>query len=30
VLNDDRADWREAYVLFPGDVPTPHPTATKR
>jgi hypothetical protein len=20
VLNDDRADWREAYVLFPGDV----------
>src|SRR5207248_2870916 len=20
VLNDDRADWREAYALFPGDV----------
>jgi DNA modification methylase len=20
VLNDDRADWREAWVLFPGDV----------
>src|SRR5271155_263851 len=20
VLNDDRADWREAYTLFPGDV----------
>src|SRR2546423_9431018 len=20
VLNDDRADWRDAYVLFPGDV----------
>lgn len=20
VTNDDRADWREAYVLFPGDV----------
>jgi hypothetical protein len=19
VLNDDRADWREAYALFPGD-----------
>jgi len=20
VLNDDRADWREAYALFPGDI----------
>lgn len=20
VLNDDRADWREAWALFPGDV----------
>jgi hypothetical protein len=20
MLNDDRADWREAYALFPGDV----------
>jgi len=20
VINDDRADWREAYALFPGDV----------
>ena len=20
VLNDDRADWREAWLLFPGDV----------
>ena len=20
VQNDDRADWREAWVLFPGDV----------
>jgi hypothetical protein len=20
VLNDDRADWREAYALFPGNV----------
>jgi len=20
VLNDDRADWQEAYALFPGDV----------
>ncbi len=20
VLNDDRADWREAWTLFPGDV----------
>ena len=20
VLNDDRADWRQAYALFPGDV----------
>jgi hypothetical protein len=20
VLNDDRADWREACALFPGDV----------
>ena len=20
VLNDDRADWREAWALFPGDI----------
>jgi len=20
VLNDDRADWQQAYALFPGDV----------
>ena len=20
MLNDDRADWREAWALFPGDV----------
>jgi hypothetical protein len=20
VLNDDRADWQEAYALFPGDI----------
>ena len=20
MLNDDRADWRQAYALFPGDV----------
>ena len=20
VMNDDRADWREAWMLFPGDV----------